>query len=91
METNQTYKLLYSKGNHKQNEKTTCRLGENICKWCDKQGLNFQNTQIAHTTQQQQQKQRNQKMGRRPKKTLLQRRHTDGQQAHEKMLNITNY
>ena len=54
METNQTYKLLYSKGNHKQNEKTTCRLRENICKWCDKQGLNFQNTQIAHTTQQQQ-------------------------------------
>ena len=32
-----------------------------------------------------------QKMGRRPKQTLLQRRHTDGQQAHEKMLNIANY
>ena len=31
------------------------------------------------------------KMGRRPKQTFLQRRHTDGQQAHEKMLNITNY
>ena len=30
-------------------------------------------------------------MGRRSKKTFLQRRHTDGQQAHEKMLNITNY
>ena len=28
-------------------------------------------------------------MGRRPKYTLLQRRHTDGQQAHEKMLNIS--
>ena len=25
-------KLLYSKGNHKQNEKTTYTLGENICK-----------------------------------------------------------
>ena len=24
-------------------------------------------------------------------KTFLQRRHTDGQEAHEKMLNITNY
>ena len=33
----------------------------------------------------------NRKMGRRPKKTFLQRRHTDGQEAHEKMLNITNY
>ena len=30
-------------------------------------------------------------MGRIPKQTFLQRRHTDGQQTHEKMLNITNY
>ena len=30
-------------------------------------------------------------MGRRPKQIFLQRRHTDGQQAHEKMLNISNY
>ena len=30
-------------------------------------------------------------MGRRPKETFLQRRHTDSQQAKEKMLNITNY
>ena len=30
-------------------------------------------------------------MGQRTKQTLLQRRHTDGQQTHEKMLNITNY
>ena len=29
---NETYKLLYSKGNHKQNEKTTYGMGENICK-----------------------------------------------------------
>ena len=39
---NQTYKLLHSKENHKQNEKTTYRLGENIYKWHDWQGLNFQ-------------------------------------------------
>ena len=32
MESNQTYKLLHSKGNHKLSEKTTYRLGENICK-----------------------------------------------------------
>ena len=31
------------------------------------------------------------KMARRPKETFLQRRHTDGQETHEKMLNITNY
>ena len=36
-----------------------------------------------------QHKQPNQKMGRRPKQTFLQRRHTDGQEAHEKMLSIT--
>ena len=36
-------------------------------------------------------KQPNQKMGRRPKQTFLERRHTDGQKAHEKMLNIINY
>ena len=33
----------------------------------------------------------NQKKGRRSKKTFLQRRHTDGKQAYEKMLNIANY
>ena len=36
-------------------------------------------------------KQPNQKMSGRPKQTFLQRRHTDGQKAHEKMLNITDY
>ena len=30
-------------------------------------------------------------MGRRPKQTFLQTRHTNGQQATEKMLNIANY
>ena len=30
-------------------------------------------------------------MGRRPRQTFLQRRHTDDEQAHEKLLNITNY
>ena len=32
MGPNQTYKLLHSKGNHKQSEKTTYGLGENLCK-----------------------------------------------------------
>ena len=30
-------------------------------------------------------------MGRGSEQTFLQRRYTDGQQAHEKMLNITNF
>ena len=46
--------ISFCKGNHKQNKKTTYGLGEIICKWCDWQGLNFQNIQTAHTTQQQQ-------------------------------------
>ena len=33
LEPNQTYKLLHSKGNHKQNEKTTYGQGENICNY----------------------------------------------------------
>ena len=42
-------KLFHSKGNHKQNEKTTHRMGENTCKWSDPQGINLQNIQTAHT------------------------------------------
>ena len=30
-------------------------------------------------------------MGRGPEQTFFQRRHTDGQQAHEMMLNVTNH
>ena len=30
-------------------------------------------------------------MNREPKQTFLQRRHTDGQQTHEKMLNIAHF
>ena len=33
----------------------------------------------------------NPKMGRRPKQAFLQRRHTDGQEAHENLIKITNY
>ena len=42
---------MHSKENHRQNEKTTCRMGENICKQCYQQGINFQNIQTAHTAQ----------------------------------------
>ena len=54
-------------------------------------GLNFKNIQqLIQLDNNNIKKQPNQKMGRRPKQILLQRRHTDGQEAHEKMLNITN-
>ena len=48
MGPNQTQKLLHIKGNHKLNEKTTQRMRENICKWCDQQRINLQNVQTAH-------------------------------------------
>jgi len=38
---------LHSKGNHKQNEKTTLRMGENICKTSEQQGITLQNKQTA--------------------------------------------
>ena len=36
MGPNETYKLLHNKGNYKQGEKTTLRLGENNSKWSNK-------------------------------------------------------
>ena len=43
-------KHLNSKGNHKQDKKTTLRRGENICKWSNWQRIN-QNIQTAHAAQ----------------------------------------
>ena len=45
------------------------------------QGITFQNIQTTHTVQYQKKKHpklKKKKMGRRPKQTVLQRRHTDG-------------
>ena len=82
---------MHSKGNHKQDEKTTLRMGENICKRSNWQRIDLQNIQAAHVAQYQKNKQPNQKMGGRPKHTFPQRRYTDCQQIQERMLNITNY
>ena len=51
MRLNYTEKFLHSKGNHKQNKKTTHRMGENICKWSNWQGINLKNTRTVHTAQ----------------------------------------
>ena len=58
---------MHSKGNHKQDEKTTLRMGENICKRINGQRIKLQNIQAAHAAQYQKNKQPNPKMGRRPK------------------------
>ena len=62
---------MHSQGNHQLNEKTTHRMGENICKWSNGQGINLPNIQTALDAQYQ-------KMCGRYKCTILQRRHTDG-------------
>ena len=51
MGPNETSKLLHSKGNHKQDEKTTLRMGGNICKRCNQQGTYLQNIQTTHAAQ----------------------------------------
>ena len=50
-------------------------MGENNSKWNNWQRINFQNIQAAHTTQCQRTKKPNQKVGKRPEQTFLQRRH----------------
>ena len=59
---------MHSKGNYKQGEKTTHRIGENNSKWKNWQRINFQNIQAAHTVQCQKSKQLNQKVEERAKR-----------------------
>ena len=51
---------------------------------------NLQTIQTAHAAQYHKNKKPSQKMDK-SKQTFHQRRHTDGQQMHEKILNITIY
>ena len=52
-------------------------------------GIKLQNIQTAHTTKYQKFKQRNQKWGK--IQIDISSKYTRGQQAHEKMFNISNY
>ena len=52
---------MHSKRTHKQNEKSTHKMGENICKWSNWQGIKLQNIQTAHAAQYQKNEQPNQK------------------------------
>ena len=70
MGTNQTYKLLHSKGNNEKNE-NNLGMGENCWKQWNWWGLNFQSTQKLinlNSKKQKTNKQKNyRKMGRNPK------------------------
>ena len=70
--------------------KRTDRNGENTGKQCDWQRIDLKNLQTAHAAQYQNQT-LNERPGRGPKQTFLQRRHKDVQEEHEKMLNIAKY
>ena len=52
MGPNKTYKILHSKKKPEKKKpgKKIYSMGENICKWCDRQGLTLQNVKTAHTT-----------------------------------------
>ena len=63
-------------------------MGENTCKSIPDKGLI---SRIYRELLKLNKKKPSSKMGRRSKRTFFQRRHTDGQQAHEKMLNIANH
>ena len=64
-------------------------MGKNICKQSDWQGITLWNTQTVHEVQYEKKSQSN--YGQKIKTDTLQRRHTGGQKAHEKMVNISNY
>ena len=53
--------------------------------------FNLKNIQATPAAQFHKNKRPNQKVGQRTKQTILQKRHTDGLQTHEKMLNTTHY
>ena len=86
MGPNETSKLLHSKGNYKQEEKTTLRMGEIFANKSMDKGLISKIYKQLMQLNIKKNKQPNPKMGRRPKQVFLQRRHKDGQEAHEKLL-----
>ena len=63
-------------------------MGENNCKQCLQLNKGLISKIHKLLKQLKNKNQHNQNVGRRPKQTFSQRRHTDD---HEKMLNITNY
>ena len=69
---------MHSIRNYKQGEKTTLKMGENNSKWKNWQGINLQNIQIAQANEYHKNEKPNQKVGKKPKQTFSQRRHTDG-------------
>ena len=67
-------------------------MEENICKQSSGQRINLQTIQRAQAAQLKKKKKTLKRQSKTGKtQAFLQRRHTDGQEAREKMLNITKY
>ena len=81
---------MHSKGNHQQKEKINYGIGQNTWEQCYQQAINLQNIQTAHGAQYQRNKNPIKKWAE-DLSRLHQRRHTDGKETHENMLNMTNY
>jgi len=71
------------KEDYQQNKKATHRMGD---KSCTQHRVNIQNTHRTPIN-----KLRQPKVGKGPEKTSLQRRQTNDQYGHEKMLDITSH
>ena len=66
------------------------RCTDGVYKGHFQHGANIPNTRRTHVTRQQQHNPLK-KTGRGPKRTCVQRRHTDGQQSQERMLSVTSH
>ena len=53
--------FLHSRGNHKQDEQMSLRLGENFCKWSNGQMINLQTIQTTYAAQCQKKKKKEKK------------------------------
>ena len=69
---------MHNKGKYKQGEKTAFRMGEIIANETTDKELISKIYKPAHKAQYQKNEQCNQKVGKRTKQIVLQRRHTDG-------------
>ena len=80
---------MHSKGNH--NTKRQPIEWENtFASNASNQSPKYTNSFCSSIKKKDNNNDNNQKIGSRPKQTFLQRRHTDGQEAHEKIHNIIN-